>query len=205
MVPTQKKKRNIEATRNRLRLVVSVVSLFSVCFYVSVCVFFHVCVNVDDLLRCFICFERVNEPHLCPACSKMGCKSCMTVTLITINTTNITTEQKQEQNNDNDISITIVVSFLFPCQKWLLERRSCCPFCRSSLRVDQLVNCRFMEDIYSEIERIEQRTPTAPAVELCEQHQAAVHYFCQTCQQAICPDCAMVIEFVQLHNQQPTL
>lgn len=30
-----------------------------------------------EALRCFICFERVQEPHLCPQCSKMCCLSCI--------------------------------------------------------------------------------------------------------------------------------
>ena len=32
---------------------------------------------LQDILSCFICFERVKEPHMCPTCSKICCLSCI--------------------------------------------------------------------------------------------------------------------------------
>lgn len=31
---------------------------------------------LEDLLRCFICYGRVRQAHLCPACGKVGCLQC---------------------------------------------------------------------------------------------------------------------------------
>lgn len=51
---------------------------------------------------------------LCPHCSKLWCKSCIT--------------------------------------KWLLERKSECPHCRTHLTPRQLVNCRFASDLSNAID-----------------------------------------------------
>jgi hypothetical protein len=37
--------------------------------------------------------------------------------------------------------------------KWL-EHKSSCPYCRTALSTHSLVNARFMEDVYSELERL---------------------------------------------------
>ncbi|CAD8181400.1 unnamed protein product [Paramecium pentaurelia] len=61
--------------------------------------------------------------------------------------------------------------------KWLTENRQC-PHCRSSLRIQQLVNCRFLEDI------VAQNDP-------CPLHNAQLQYYCVTCAHPICSECAM--------------
>jgi hypothetical protein len=64
---------------------------------------------IQELLKCFICFERVREPRMCPTCSKICCLQCIS--------------------------------------RWLTERKSQCPHCRSALHIQSLVNCRFMDDV----------------------------------------------------------
>jgi adenosyl cobinamide kinase/adenosyl cobinamide phosphate guanylyltransferase len=56
--------------------------------------------------------------------------------------------------------------------------------------VGALVNARFMEDVYAQLERLEQKQAAA-AAEVCTEHHAALHYFCSTCNESICADCAM--------------
>jgi hypothetical protein len=63
-------------------------------------------------------------------------------------------------------------------QKWLTERKAQCPYCRSALDVPSLVNCRFMEDLYAELERLEQNQRNHDP-ELCGEHQAPLNYFCK--------------------------
>ena len=120
--------------------------------------------NIQEILRCFICFGRVNQPHLCPRCSKMCCRSCI--------------------------------------EKWLAVKGNC-PYCRGPLNLEQLVNCRFMDDVYSALESLQESKK--PAEELCSLHRSNLQYYCITsvcaeflhrkracsCSMAICSDCAM--------------
>ena len=107
--------------------------------------------TLDALFQCFICFNRVEKPHLCPKCSKMCCLKCITY--------------------------------------WLNQRKRSCPCCRSSLRVNELVPCRFMDDVYAELERLNiKKTET----EICDLHEIALNYYCTTCHTLLCSDCAML-------------
>jgi len=118
---------------------------------------------------------------LCPSCSKMCCRECIT--------------------------------------KWLTERKRECPYCRAPLHVHQLVNFRLMDDIYAELERLEQQRLSSPrassssgagasnqrhydydASEQCALHEAPLHYFCVTCNESICSDCAMFENKHRDHN-----
>ncbi|KAI8995139.1 hypothetical protein BC832DRAFT_596094 [Gaertneriomyces semiglobifer] len=33
--------------------------------------------ELEDMLKCFICYERLNDPRMCPHCSKIGCEGCL--------------------------------------------------------------------------------------------------------------------------------
>jgi hypothetical protein len=35
--------------------------------------------QIDEIFKCFICFEKAVEPHLCPFCSKIVCYACIKV------------------------------------------------------------------------------------------------------------------------------
>ena len=35
--------------------------------------------NVQELFKCFICFEMLIEPVLAPCCSKVACRHCFQV------------------------------------------------------------------------------------------------------------------------------
>eukprot|EP00164_Ancoracysta_twista_P003046 GFYU01004062.1.p1 GENE.GFYU01004062.1~~GFYU01004062.1.p1 ORF type:complete len:906 (-),score=50.70 GFYU01004062.1:160-2877(-) len=108
--------------------------------------------NLDEIFRCFICFNRVENAHMCPHCSKLCCEGCI--------------------------------------KRWLLEQKPHCPHCRSSLRVGQLVNCRFAGEITAELDRITNRVQGKPD-ETCPTHATPMAYYCITCTTAICSDCAM--------------
>ena len=38
--------------------------------------------NIQDILNCFICFDKVKNPSMCPHCSKMCCRECFKKWLI---------------------------------------------------------------------------------------------------------------------------
>lgn len=129
--------------------------------------------GIDDMLRCFICYEMADQPRMCPQCSKMGCRGCL--------------------------------------EKWVTQKQQC-PFCRAHIHTGQLVNCRFMEDIYSELSRMghavhskgQQAASTTQSgpEEKCEDHDLEFEYYCQDCKVPICSDCAVVSSTHKNHSFQ---
>ncbi|KNC54558.1 uncharacterized protein AMSG_10408 [Thecamonas trahens ATCC 50062] len=140
--------------------------------------------NIEELFRCFICMARVEGAVMCPACSKMGCRACMST--------------------------------------WLVQRATC-PHCRAPLQLDELVTCRFMNDLTDELDKAYLATASSSAsaamgllaspprgggsrspggrrgvvgggrvAEPCPAHpDQELGYYCETCGVAICSDCAM--------------
>ncbi|OMJ81141.1 hypothetical protein SteCoe_18456 [Stentor coeruleus] len=74
--------------------------------------------------------------------------------------------------------------------RWLIENRSQCPHCRASLRLDQLVTCRFLKDITQALENITS-VKNEDALDKCLMHNCPLNYYCVNCQNPICSDCAM--------------
>ncbi len=78
----------------------------------------------------------------------------------------------------------------FNFQKWLIEQRQQCPHCRTPLRVNQLVNVRFADEVTAAIDTLEAKTWKSK--EVCVDHDNTPKtYYCNTCKMAICSDCAM--------------
>ena len=107
--------------------------------------------QLDEILKCVICYDKLIDAKMCPFCSKLCCKMCI--------------------------------------HRWLLENRSQCPHCRSGLRLDQLVTCRFLNDITQALENLS--VTKAEISEKCATHGCALNYYCVNCTSAICSDCAM--------------
>lgn len=108
--------------------------------------------NLEDLLKCVICYDKLVDAKMCPFCSKLCCKMCI--------------------------------------HRWLIENRSQCPHCRASLRLDQLVTCRFLKDITQALENLTMNK-TEEVSDKCAVHNCPLNYFCTTCDNPICSDCAM--------------
>ncbi len=72
--------------------------------------------------------------------------------------------------------------------KWLTEQKPECPHCRMHLRPSSLVPCRFLSEISAALEKLQIQNADG---DKCETHNTPMHYFCITCQEAICSDCAM--------------
>lgn len=107
--------------------------------------------GLEEILKCVICYDRLSEAKMCPACSKLFCKDCI--------------------------------------KKWLTDNRSQCPHCRSPLRIETVVNCRFVKEINQALESLIS-TSSSPS-EKCSKHDCPLNYYCITCTSAICSDCAM--------------
>lgn len=117
--------------------------------------------SLNDVFRCFICMEKLQEAHLCPHCSKLCCYLCIS--------------------------------------RWLTEQRRQCPHCRATLHVNELVNCRWFEEVALQVENLQQICATIKASGLtkhnehdqCPTHHEKLSVYCWTCKCCICHQCAL--------------
>ncbi|KAG5444882.1 Tripartite motif containing 37 [Clonorchis sinensis] len=135
--------------------------------------------SLSEVFRCFICMEKLHDARLCPHCSKLCCYTCI--------------------------------------RKWITETRSQCPHCRASLHIYELINCRWVDDVTKQLEslqqsqsassrsnngRIENGDPTTSS-DKCEAHGERLSVFCSTCNNVICPQCALFDDKHEIHNFRP--
>ncbi|ORZ35028.1 hypothetical protein BCR44DRAFT_65170, partial [Catenaria anguillulae PL171] len=122
--------------------------------------------GVEELLKCMICWGHLERAVLCPSCSKMACSSCLV--------------------------------------RWITDEKPECPHCRSQLRTSQLVQCRFVDDLQAQLKSLATKASTsstsptskskqssATSSEICPKHNAYLYYYCATCSDPVCSDCAM--------------
>ena len=75
-------------------------------------------------------------------------------------------------------------------EKWLIEKKSQCPHCRTTLNYNQIIHVSFMTDVANYIEKINKAKKNEEE-ELCPKHQIQFLYFCSECNEALCSDCYM--------------
>ena len=96
--------------------------------------------TLSDVFKCFICMERLRDARLCPHCSKLCCYPCIQVS--------------------NLIFIELkLYNFCNFAQRWLVEQRSQCPHCRASLHLNELVNCRWADEVIEQLDQIARKIP----------------------------------------------
>ncbi|KAJ3134545.1 Tripartite motif containing 37 [Physocladia obscura] len=125
-----------------------------------------------EMFKCYICFENLSRPVMCPACSKISCESCV--------------------------------------GKWLDTHGSRCPHCRMPLSHEKLVACRFMDELASQVRDAIKANARAATfnkdhcsiddTDVCPEHNTPLHYFCSTCNDAICSDCAVLSSNHKSHS-----
>lgn len=76
-------------------------------------------------------------------------------------------------------------------QRWLRESRASCPHCRSPLTERSLVNARLVVKLAELVEGKDA---------LCAQHGRELAYFCETCDEEVCADCALFEETHKGHQ-----
>uniref|UniRef100_A0A0X3PZW0 E3 ubiquitin-protein ligase TRIM37 n=1 Tax=Schistocephalus solidus TaxID=70667 RepID=A0A0X3PZW0_SCHSO len=128
--------------------------------------------SLSEVFKCFICMERLNNTRLCPHCSKLCCYDCIT--------------------------------------KWITENRPQCPHCRTTLHTYELVNCRWADEVTQQLDTLQGQSllinkcsgsrphSSATNSDICEPHHERLSVFCQTCDRAICHECAL---FESRHSQ----
>ncbi|XP_024371078.1 uncharacterized protein [Physcomitrium patens] len=86
-------------------------------------------------------------------------------------------------------------------KRWLTDQKSECPHCRAPLLLSQLVSCRFISEISSEVEKIQGNLgDSSIEKQYCPAHDSPFLYFCTTCSVPVCPDCAVLIEDHRNHT-----
>ena len=87
----------------------------------------------------------------------------------------------------------------FACiRKWLTEQRAQCPHCRATLHHNELIPCRWVEEVTEQIDNLQIKNKGAPPKEQrsaidnnCEHHKEKLSVFCETCHRCICHICAL--------------
>lgn len=87
---------------------------------------------------------------------------------------------------------------------WIGEKKQECPMCRHSLSLNQIIKCRFLNDVSKILESIKPQLhqnfkihENNENVDKCNEHQMKMIYYCLTCSKVICSDCVM---FTKAHE-----
>lgn len=79
----------------------------------------------------------------------------------------------------------------YPCiRRWLIDQHQQCPHCRTTLHLNDLVNCRWAEDVTSQINHL-QINEKQEEKDQCQTHKEKLTVFCSTCTNCICHQCAL--------------
>nr|CAD7400489.1 unnamed protein product [Timema cristinae] len=82
-------------------------------------------------------------------------------------------------------------------RRWLTEQRSQCPHCRASLHLQELVNCRWAEEVTQQLDTLQAATLFTGRIpdvdkDRCElHHHEKLSVYCWSCRQCICHQCAL--------------
>uniref|UniRef100_A0A182YAF6 Uncharacterized protein n=1 Tax=Anopheles stephensi TaxID=30069 RepID=A0A182YAF6_ANOST len=128
----------------------------------------HVLSHINDIFKCTICFGRLEDPHLCPQCSKLYCYDCIGEWL----------DSGSSQSCPN-CKITLQLEQLVKV-RWFDDIQ----------KLQQ--NLHTLSACDAEEEKQTERPPTGKGTEneLCPMHGRVVNFYCSTCNQCICEVCA---------------
>ncbi|VDN96332.1 unnamed protein product [Rodentolepis nana] len=97
--------------------------------------------------------------------------------------------------------------FCFGCiRRWITQIKTECPHCRSYLALDNLINCRFANDVVQQLDSLKVDVKTSCSLgnaDICEAHHERLTVFCSTCDHAICHKCALFDGRHGDHNFRP--
>lgn len=68
-----------------------------------------------------------------------------------------------------------------------------CPHCRAPLHLNELVNCRWAEEVTQQLDMLQHTVPAKSEGEQdqCPEHKDKLTVFCMTCKKCICHQCAL--------------
>uniref|UniRef100_A0A182NQG0 RING-type domain-containing protein n=1 Tax=Anopheles dirus TaxID=7168 RepID=A0A182NQG0_9DIPT len=117
----------------------------------------------NDIFKCTICFGHLEDPHLCPQCSKLYCYECITEWLDSGSSQccpNCKTSLRHEQ--------LVKVRWFEDVQK-------------------------LQQDLRTLGEGVSDNDDSATDSELCPLHRKVVNFYCSTCKTCVCEVCATEI------------
>ncbi|CAF1141811.1 unnamed protein product [Rotaria sp. Silwood1] len=83
----------------------------------------------------------------------------------------------------------------YPCiRRWLTDQHQQCPHCRATLRLHDLVNCRWAEEVTTQIDNLkinEISKQNHEEKDKCELHKETLTVYCSSCSKCICHQCAL--------------
>ncbi|CAF1110177.1 unnamed protein product [Rotaria sordida] len=95
----------------------------------------------------------------------------------------------------------------YPCiRRWLTDQRQQCPHCRATLRLHDLVNCRWAEEVTSQLDSLkvnEMSKQKREEKDKCDIHREKLSVFCSSCSKCICHQCALFNGSHAGHNFLP--
>ncbi|XP_058820505.1 E3 ubiquitin-protein ligase TRIM37-like isoform X3 [Topomyia yanbarensis] len=121
--------------------------------------------TINDVFRCFICMEKLQEAHLCPHCSKLCCYLCISRWL---------TEQRRQCPH---CRATLHVSELVNC-RWFEE---------VAVHIENLQQFRCTQIC----QNIKSSNLSHRDQDQCLTHKEKLSVFCWTCMKCICHQCAL--------------
>ncbi|CAF0974130.1 unnamed protein product [Adineta ricciae] len=82
----------------------------------------------------------------------------------------------------------------YPCiRRWLTDQHQC-PHCRATLQIQDLVNCRWAEEVTTQLDTLKINEISKQKCEekdKCEVHKEKLTVYCSTCSKCICHQCAL--------------
>ena len=91
-------------------------------------------------------------------------------------------------------------------RRWLTETRPQCPHCRAALHLHEVINCRWVEEVTTQLEFLKESgnskggckpVEDVADLSLCTRDKCKLHgaeklsVYCRTCSQCICHQCAL--------------
>lgn len=122
--------------------------------------------HINDIFKCTICFGRLEDPHLCPQCSKLYCYECIGEWL----------DSGSSQSCPN-CKIALQLDQLVKV-RWFDDIQ----------KLQQ--NLRTLSATEAEEETLAENAGKGAENELCPMHGKVVNFYCSTCKQCICEVCA---------------
>lgn len=127
--------------------------------------------HFDDIFKCTICLIKLQDPHLCPRCSKLYCFDCISEWLLMH-----CPDSEQHMKCPNcklDLPLDKLVKV-----RWFEE-------------VEKLQQRNANGALEQSSAAKPSTSGTAQKKDLCAKHQRGINFYCCTCKLCVCDECAV--------------
>lgn len=139
--------------------------------------------HFDDIFKCTICLIKLDDPHLCPRCSKLYCFDCITEWLLS--------ESEQHLYCPNckfDLQLDKLVKV-----RWFEEveklQRNCLEPTATTSSADKPTTPNG-----ATVGASHSNGATAKKKDICPKHLRGINFYCCTCKLCVCDECAVADE-----------